>query len=45
MNKRSGKLSGWLSARKHVASNKETFQRRYKYLKKHVLKKISLFWR
>ena len=27
MNKRSGKLSGWLSAKKHVANNKETFQR------------------
>ena len=39
MNKRSGKSSGWLSARKHVASNKETFQRRLRYLKKHILKK------
>ena len=39
MNKRSGKLSGWLSAKKHVANNKETFQRRYKYLNKHIFKK------
>ena len=43
MNKRAGNSQGWLNAEEHVKKkNKTTFERRFKYIKKH-LKKIQIF--
>ena len=42
MHKRSGESSGWLKADKHIKQNNETFRRRLKYIKPHVLRNDTI---
>ncbi len=42
MNKRAGNSQGWLNAEEHVKKNKTTFERRFKYIKKHLKKNSDI---